>query len=279
MHRPRTLIAGWFSAALACAAAPAGPESLPPEARRIEMLAAPPAQAATPRAITYSEDFESFVDLSPLNNQQGWRSSVGATIVETVFPALGAGTPVALAIPTGQLIPDAMVSPALDPSPGVVTFDFVVVADAGHEFLIDLGDIFSGLTSTRILLTLEGEIYALTLQAGQPIFLKTSGFWIPFLPLTLSVEITPEGLLIIRQNGDPIFGGPDIVTDQTGETVGISRLTVAVNEIGQAEVEYALDNIEYDARPETAPADLNGDGVVDAGDLALLLGSWGTTTP
>jgi len=282
MDRPRSLSAiglGVLAALALGASAHAGPESLPGAAHRVEMLAPAGEIGALPRGISYSEDFESFVDLSPLNNQQGWRSTIGATLVETIFPTLGERTAVAVAIPTGEFIPDAMVSPALTPSPGVVSFDFVVVADLGHEFLIDLGDVFSGLTSVRILLTLEGEIYALTLQGGQPIFLKTSGFWVPFVPTTLSVEITHDGLLIIRQNGDPIFGGPDIVTDQTGETVGISRLTVAVNEIGEGEVEYALDNIVYEARVETAPADLDGDGVVGASDLALLLGAWGAAAP
>jgi hypothetical protein len=32
-------------------------------------------------------------------------------------------------------------------------------------------------------------------------------------------------------------------------------------------------------RPDPCAADLNDDGVVDAADLAVLLGAWGTTVP
>jgi hypothetical protein len=36
-------------------------------------------------------------------------------------------------------------------------------------------------------------------------------------------------------------------------------------------------NANPEPGPDPVPADLNGDGSVDAADLALLLGSWGTS--
>ncbi|MFO0827249.1 MAG: GC-type dockerin domain-anchored protein [Phycisphaerales bacterium] len=72
----------------------------------------------------------------------------------------------------------------------------------------------------------------------------------------------------------------DIKPEEAG--VHATGTPYAVRGAGIAKVEFigagtqAISNIEFDQTP-SCPADLTGDGAVDASDLGILLGAWGTS--
>lgn len=74
---------------------------------------------------------------------------------------------------------------------------------------------------------------------------------------------------INQHDSSPVFGGGPTIND-----AGDVAFNCGLTPIGNTQIEWGSGVVVYKA-VRGSPADLNGDGVVNAADLAMLLGSWG----
>jgi hypothetical protein len=140
---------------------------------------------------------------------------------------------------------------------GLAFADRLVFQNAA-TFMVDIAGPAAGLEHDQILLSGTGNVLAGSIKVSQP---AVGGTWYaPAVGESFIALVAPPGSLTGSFTNQPISSIPGAsfrwqVDVQTGEVASVVRLTVA--------------------EVVPCPADLSGDGAVDAADLAILLGGWG----
>jgi hypothetical protein len=143
-------------------------------------------------------------------------------------------------------------------SPVGVAFADRLVFQNAATFMVDIAGPAAGLEHDQILLSGTGNVLAGSIKVSQP---EIGGMWYaPTVGESFLAIVAPPGSITGSFTNQPISSIPGSsfrwqVDIQTGEVASVVRLTV---------VEVV-----------PCPADLSGDGAVDASDLAMLLGAWG----
>lgn len=286
-------------AAASCAASfvsfagPVAPGALD-GARIIAGADARPASAlsASSRAVIFEEDFEDF-PLGPLpdidedwwGNNQAEIAVSGAEVGAPPEPTFGDRS--LLVHASGAGFPGTARSPVFTadfPSIfGVIEVDVLILADRSENdelvtWIAPYNNV-AMLSNTRVYFSTGGVIEVLQKTAdGAGTAMPTTGSWTFDIPTRIAIEIRPDNVLTVHQDGEHIFTGHDLVQESTGTGLG-GFTQIAFATYGQADSPRPyFDNILV-LETQACPWDLDGDGLVGASDLGVLLGCWGPVDP
>ncbi len=223
------------------------------------------------------------------------------------------------------------VSPEFPAGFGRLSFDVRVTTDGDvgcsgqfcHLYQFVTQDPETGVFNARVYLLEDGTIGVLAPEPDEePLgrsfvsvaVLETGATWMPGERFTMAIEATPGGLVRVLIDDEVVVETVELNRVIFGKSGKIGRLYIWSSNVGEGAIDgsgetLTLDNIQFEtfggsvgdisrdgivnafdlamllgsweSCPEpTEPclADLNGDGVVSGGDLAILLGAWGTST-
>ncbi len=243
----------------------------------------PHGPVASARAESFAEDFESF-RLGRLSFQGGWMAAGNANIFnassEPAFGALAVTRRSGLSGDFGSVA----ISPAFSRAVGSLSVDVKIINDDGTVHFLSSFSNATRLVNTRLRFAPGGAIQALGPDPEDPendlgVFLETRGAWTEGEATRITIEVTPSAGLLVRQDGQVIYGGADLSAQRLPALEpGFDQVVFSQQETGQGLGIMRFDNILVDGLPQPN-ADLNGDGSVGAADLGILIGLWGPVFP
>ncbi len=230
--------------------------------------------ASAPRgaAPVYETGFEASegYTLGDLDGQLGWETLL-AEVVDDTLPAPLTGH-------AARITPDGFgpgdfgeAFRAFTPEFGVVTLDLVfdeLATKRGavpNSSVIVFGGDLDPVHAIGFDVT-SMEISAITSFVSPPVFVGTFQFGVP---VSLRLENLGDGRQRVFINGNNVVDVPSLAAmdgaaDPPSDSIVVDADSMIVT----------FDNLRFD-QASTCPADLDGNGVVDSSDLAIVLAGWG----